>query len=515
MTTTTAKVEANRLNAKKSTGPRTIEGKNRSRYNALKHGMSARTPVLPGEDPVEFQERLAGFLHDLRPQNTIERFLVERAALVTWQLERANAPKPHGCHSESRPATPRRRSTTRMKPSTWENACFGTPADRCPFTPTTNTNPAVRAFPGREFATIPMTHPGCSVACKPPRGLPMAARSLGRSWCHPRPAAGLAGTDRFKVIRLLGKQPLAALDDPELASILLACHLLDPNAGEPFSEVWQELTPAEATFCKDRLEGRNIDRLRPADQVAARRVLLEILERESARIEARAQELADESESKAQLALDLLAFDFSPEGERQRRYQATCTRFVTRVIDSFSKAHRGKDGADRVDSRPWSARTGLPLWHEPPSPLIDPFDPIDPFSPIHGNGAMLPQDTAVASRRTNTCLPMNRIFKTKPPPRASPHREHSPKPLTRRLHKSKPQYAMSRAINRRTPPSASLITNPRSRPRSGEFFKTKPRPRSSQVLAVKTLRSGTPRRGPRKPQGPRGGERRPIESCPN
>ena len=127
-----------------------------------------------------------------------------------------------------------------------------------------------------------------------------------------------------------------------------------------------------------------------------------MLERENARIEARAQELADESESKARLALDLLAFDFSPEGERLRRYQATCTRFVTRVIDSFCKPRRGKDGADRVDSRPWTARTGLPLWHEPPSASIDPFDPldsfdpIDPFSSIHGNGAMPPQDTAMA-----------------------------------------------------------------------------------------------------------------------
>ncbi len=49
---TAAQIEANRLNAQKSTGPKTVGGKTRARFNALKHGMTARTimPVLPQED---------------------------------------------------------------------------------------------------------------------------------------------------------------------------------------------------------------------------------------------------------------------------------------------------------------------------------------------------------------------------------------------------------------------------------------------------------------------------------
>ena len=42
-----AQVEANRRNAKKSTGPRTADGKSRSRFNALKHGMTAQIVLLP------------------------------------------------------------------------------------------------------------------------------------------------------------------------------------------------------------------------------------------------------------------------------------------------------------------------------------------------------------------------------------------------------------------------------------------------------------------------------------
>ena len=61
MTTTTAMIdraEINRRNAARSTGPRTPEGKARSRLNAVKPGCRARLPVLPGEDPEAYRGRL-------------------------------------------------------------------------------------------------------------------------------------------------------------------------------------------------------------------------------------------------------------------------------------------------------------------------------------------------------------------------------------------------------------------------------------------------------------------------
>jgi hypothetical protein len=49
-----AQILANRANAQESTGPRSAEGKAASRFNALKHGLDARSIVLPGEDPEEY-----------------------------------------------------------------------------------------------------------------------------------------------------------------------------------------------------------------------------------------------------------------------------------------------------------------------------------------------------------------------------------------------------------------------------------------------------------------------------
>lgn len=86
------KVEANRRNALRSTGPRTEEGKNVVRWNALKHGLLAREIVLPTgsghEDAGEFRFLLEQLRHDLRPAGALEEILVEKIAVCYWRLRR-------------------------------------------------------------------------------------------------------------------------------------------------------------------------------------------------------------------------------------------------------------------------------------------------------------------------------------------------------------------------------------------------------------------------------------------
>ena len=59
---TDKQIQANRRNARKSTGPKTEEGKARSRNNALRHGLTAELAVLPHEDPHQYEELRAGFI---------------------------------------------------------------------------------------------------------------------------------------------------------------------------------------------------------------------------------------------------------------------------------------------------------------------------------------------------------------------------------------------------------------------------------------------------------------------
>jgi hypothetical protein len=89
MTVSAAKLEANRRNSKKSCGPRTEAGKNRSKLNAVTHGMRAETLVLVDEDPQALEERRAAWIDHLLPADDVERRIVEDAVVATWQLDRA------------------------------------------------------------------------------------------------------------------------------------------------------------------------------------------------------------------------------------------------------------------------------------------------------------------------------------------------------------------------------------------------------------------------------------------
>jgi hypothetical protein len=103
-TTSSRRAEANARNAQLSTGPRSPQGKMRSRLNALKHGMRAKTDVLPGEDAAAFDARLRRWTADLAPRDDVEAFLVRRAVQLSWQLPAANG-------SPARPASRATRST--------------------------------------------------------------------------------------------------------------------------------------------------------------------------------------------------------------------------------------------------------------------------------------------------------------------------------------------------------------------------------------------------------------------
>jgi hypothetical protein len=86
---TEAQIRANRENAKKSTGPRTSEGKAVSSRNGLTHGLCAEKFMLPGEDPEEYLLLLQDLFGTFRPVGPAEEKLVMRIAAAQWRLDRA------------------------------------------------------------------------------------------------------------------------------------------------------------------------------------------------------------------------------------------------------------------------------------------------------------------------------------------------------------------------------------------------------------------------------------------
>ena len=86
--TSDRKAEANRQNALKSTGPKTLEGKTAVRLNAVKHGLLSEQVLLPDDDEDALRELSERLRAELQPEGELENLLVDRITAATWRLWR-------------------------------------------------------------------------------------------------------------------------------------------------------------------------------------------------------------------------------------------------------------------------------------------------------------------------------------------------------------------------------------------------------------------------------------------
>ena len=85
---TEAQITANRLNAQKSTGPKSPEGKAASSLNALKSGIDASSHIIPGEDPAELAALTSAFLDHFHPADPVQLALVDTLIATEWTQRR-------------------------------------------------------------------------------------------------------------------------------------------------------------------------------------------------------------------------------------------------------------------------------------------------------------------------------------------------------------------------------------------------------------------------------------------
>ena len=83
-----AQIRANQQNAQRSTGPKTEEGKQKSRSNSYKHGMTGKGVVMPDTDAAEVHSRFLDFAKETNARGTIGLALAHLAALSSVRMER-------------------------------------------------------------------------------------------------------------------------------------------------------------------------------------------------------------------------------------------------------------------------------------------------------------------------------------------------------------------------------------------------------------------------------------------
>ncbi len=339
---TSERAEVNRRNAQRSCGPKSAAGKERSRFNAIKHGMRARQPVLPGEDALARQARLDAWTAQLEPRDDVERFLVGRAVNLSWQLERAERARAARL-ADAAGAGANRLADLADEVIALGRRLFWDPVGPLPLYPHLGKGIGklfVRVSwseeiddpnePARIVNRLESTAMGCAWLLDRWREL----RSLlENDWTWQPP-------DRLRAIRLLGQQPMDAVEDNRVMTIYLSCWAMAPAGPHGFADLVNELQPAELKLFIDRLDDRLAMGRRPESPEAGRAELLAVIAEEEERLE----EVLEQHLEREETIDPVLLFDSSDEGERLRRYEVTCDRGLLRVLAALRQRRRDGEG---------------------------------------------------------------------------------------------------------------------------------------------------------------------------
>jgi hypothetical protein len=404
---TSKRAEASRTNGARSRGPKTVNGKDCSRFNALKHGMRARTIVLPGEDPAAFQARRDSWTARLQPRDDFETFLVERVVQVSWQLDRVDRAQAARLDDRARAAASDRATAEADEVLALARRLFWDPRGPVALYPH---SPSTFLRPTRVSWSKEIDDPD-----DPARLVNrLEDRLLGCAWMLDRwadlrdlIADGMPwqAPERFMAIRLLGKQPLDPIQDEPVRAVYLCCKAIDPAGARDYADLILELDADERLLFTTRNVERCIASQTPKDAESARAILLELIDGRVERLEVLLKRHQERDEA---AGVDRFGFDDTKEGEQLRSYQLGGNRALMRILDTFLKYRREteraaageanprpgtsrrdkSDGGSGRDSPPTDPPQGmtevLPPRTEDPAPRIDASSPVMPtdFAPV-------------------------------------------------------------------------------------------------------------------------------------
>ncbi|WP_165226318.1 hypothetical protein [Aquisphaera insulae] len=351
---TAAQIQANRNNAKKSSGPRTEAGKAASRMNALKHGNRSKQlamPVLPQEDPKELDRRVREYVQAGKAGNAIERDLLTRAARLSFMLERSDRAEAAYLARLARaalkaeanePSEERERRVEHLARDLFLEAAPGCHRNSDIF----------RDVPAAFLAGLEEMHEGRAW--------------LIRQWLTQINL--LCGRDQFgwgdfyRYVRLLGKLQTEANVDLELNAVIAAFDaFLGGGKGQAFYEYYCRRTRIYDKFYEGHRSWRVLGEP-PASSDAAQDFLIDLAERKLARLEAMEAAATDDDVDADELA-DAAAFDAGPELDRHRRTSTARGRELLRILDAVVRLKKcpgmSHDEAVEESEEPTEARTTI------------------------------------------------------------------------------------------------------------------------------------------------------------
>src|SRR5580704_7504632 len=239
--TTQAQTDANKANSRLATGPKSAFGKRISRMNGLKHGMRATTLILPGEDPREFEEQVERLNKIVKPRDDMEVFLIHEYVARAWRTQRVRLAydlrlltaidEADSREEDDAAKLGRQLMHDRRGPTPVYGATKYYRGERTSYAEDDDTTPE----PADLVKKLKATQAGCKWMLE--RWGELRARLEPDKFWEP--------SDKFKAARLLGRQPLDAIDEPEVAYMYLGAYAIKPIDRHAYMELRGELSDQE------------------------------------------------------------------------------------------------------------------------------------------------------------------------------------------------------------------------------------------------------------------------------
>jgi hypothetical protein len=283
---------------------------------------------LPQEDPIQLDQRINQWIADLKPRNDAEREQVINAANLSWEIERAR--RCETARLAERVSKAQHKAAQRTKQE------VGQLARRLLY----NVGSKPLPTPGRPWEDNPAEFlaglEASAEGCRWLRDHWIGLRVLldrDSAWTY---------SDMYRLVRLLGKYPVEAINDPKLNAILLAWDALLPGSAERFWKECKQCKPTHDPGFSDFGRWREIAD-RPADAAAASKFLYTLIDEQLSRLEellAGHEEIAGDE---AAALADRASFDGSAGGERLRRSQTARSRELRQTLELLMKMRKSED----------------------------------------------------------------------------------------------------------------------------------------------------------------------------
>lgn len=349
--TSAARIEANRRNALKSSGPKTAEGKARSSRNAVKHGLTA---AVADDLDRSYQEFLKGWLEDARPVGAIESAMVERAAHAAWRLKKSAEQEAAVARFRARRAADLHQQAERARAVQLGERLVLDPLNRCAVYP--KHDPAVvqrvaewrRDDPTVLAGELELSSEG--VDWKLARWQELARMLDQEGFWH--------YDARYRALKLAGLRPEDTLLDPAVERITLACNVLHPEAWDLWDECFQATLGVEGRpVYRYRVD---LLRARRPDEKTAMATLRKFVADEVARLEGLKVTLAPRAKADRAEAADRAPREDAPAAALRLRYETASTRSMHSALAELARLRKSRLESEDVIPKKVTPRSTEP-----------------------------------------------------------------------------------------------------------------------------------------------------------